>query len=156
MTERIDRLLTLAKEFLGTFLYEHRDLLGDRQGSCLAILDTDGTNEEVHVFDLGSMPAEKVEEKRGFAKEKVLRLQANPTHSTSFESQNVGASQYGGAIRAGNNLFVSMSGFPAYLDQEFCIFLCLLDNQMSFAQAQALRDRTRSSYPSSVQVRLWV
>lgn len=155
MTPKVERLVTLATGLLQPFLHENEEILDGRKGACLAILatrDTRHDDKEVLVFDIGDIPPDKVEEKRDLAKEKVLRLERNPDHLTSFESQDKKLNHYGGAVRANPRLLISLSGFkPAVLDQEFCILLAMLDYQMSALRAHEIRQRTLHEYPHPYQ-----
>ncbi|MEZ4103511.1 MAG: hypothetical protein R3B55_03105 [Candidatus Paceibacterota bacterium] len=153
MSPRGENLLQTASELLPAFLNQNKKFLGGREGGCLAILDKFGSfRETIHLFDIGEIPLGKLNEKRAFAKEKVFRVtHMNETHKhlTSFESENSGNRQYGGGIKMDDGLFVSFSGFPAHLDQDFVILAGLFSYEMTLEQAIEIRKRTIDKYPRS-------
>lgn len=148
MTQRVERLGSLAHDLINLFVHQNQDVLGDRRGCCLAIWDLNGP--DIEVFRLGSIPFEKIPEKERFAREKVRRLESHPSHLTSFESAIPEKEQYGGGVRVSDTLLMAASAFsPAYLDQEFCVLLGLVSHQMSLSRAQKIYKRTLHHYPTT-------
>lgn len=71
---------------------------------------------------LGKLSPEKTAEKLFFATEKMQRLATSLEHISSFQSEDIALSRFGGAIRLGKWIF-SVSGFPPQTDQQFCIYV---------------------------------
>jgi len=67
---------------------------------------------------IGTLPPERIQKRYDFAAEKALRLGKYPDHLSSFESRNVDADEWPGAVRAGQ-FIVSVSGFPWLVDEVF-------------------------------------
>lgn len=154
-TQKETRLVRLAQGLIVPFVDENEELLNGRKGISLAIFDLnsptfplDFEGSEIQVFEIGTVPPDKVADKHKLAKEKLTRLHKHDGHLSSFESQDPEADRYGGGIRVNDQLLLAASGFkPAFLDQEFCIFLALLDYQMTLTRAGEIRERTINEYP---------
>ncbi len=151
MTPREDRLVTLAKGLLTPFIFQNEKHLDGRVGLCLATRDLENPSGRINVFDLGSIPADKIADKRTFAEEKAHRLlHGHIGHLSSFESEYKHNNKYGGGVRVNDTLIVAASGFPACLDQDFVILLGLLSYEMTLGQALEVRRRTVHKYPAAI------
>ncbi len=73
---------------------------------------------------VGTVPELKAERCRVFAEEKVARLNKHPEHVSSWQSRDPAASQWGGAIVAGDYV-LSFSGLPEDADEALMLFTAI-------------------------------
>ena len=93
----------------------------ESSGGYIYLRDSMG-NTKLHHY-VGELPRDEVSECHRFSQEKACRLLTHDGHSTSWQSRNVQAQKYGGAIRLPSGHVLSFSGLPEHLDEVFCICL---------------------------------
>ncbi len=113
----VEDIVYEAERLFNPWMEQMEPFLYGREGIVLLVFNTK-TGKFLYTL-LGKLPNEKVAEKLFFATEKMKRL-AVTGEVSSFESENISLSQFGGAIRLGD-IILSASGFPPHMDQNFCI-----------------------------------
>lgn len=71
-------------------------------------------------FAVGSVPADQLLRYVNFANEKAARLSKRPGDISSWQSRNVDAQQYGGAVCRDLSIIFSFSGFSEHEDELIC------------------------------------
>jgi hypothetical protein len=141
MNKRIERLFQIAHLLMPSFLEVHKDILGGRTGVYLAIHPIGKKiDKSVPGEVIGFLAPEKIEEKKYYATEKIIRMQSNDEYS-SFESADDEKNQFGGGIRA-TDFFVAPSGFPPHLDQKFALLVCLFGEEVCVLNYVQINDNS--------------
>ena len=107
----------------------------------------DSPNEILSVgIPLPSLPS------ADFAAEKAARLIQNPEHISSFQSRNPEAGQWGGAIRANDQLIFSMSGMPEHVDEAINLSVALKTGVISEARLMDIVNASRNPYLKYIRI----
>lgn len=109
-----------ARLMLPHFISAHQSELHDRTGIVFATCYAESPPKAELI---GELEPDVFTAKRELAFEKIARIRHNGEF-TSFQSENEAQRQFGGAIWVAPDLWLSASGFPPDLDQEFLLELC--------------------------------
>lgn len=96
-------------------------------------------------FAVGTVSLERFQNYMHFANEKPARLGAIPTHISSWQSRDESDPDrmkhcYGGAIRCGEGLFFSFSGFSEHEDEMICAIAADRLNLLNAVQLRWISD----------------
>ena len=102
--------------------------------SCTVSADAPPTLVEL----LGEVvPAARAGKRFALSQEKARRLAENSDHLSSWQSRDVAAERYGGAIRAGNRI-LSFSGLPEDADETVCTLAAHWQGLISAARVEEI------------------
>jgi hypothetical protein len=132
MVEVIEALLGEARQHMN----------GDdrvREGGWFCLLDVrqpPGWMVRVHER-IGQLQTDKEAKYREFSLEKATRLASHPEHTTSRESRDEAAAQYGGAIHA-HGYILSFSGLPEVWDEAIMLQAAILCDLLTPDEARRI------------------
>lgn len=135
--------------YFKSFEFIRKDELFGRDAIALVVLQQD---EPDKIFFAGNYDdkdfiksSAKKMEKLNFATEKIKRVMLNDL-TTSFEMSDENGKKFGGAIQVSRGLFISCSGLPPHMDQEFCIHVARMMDRLPLHQQDEIIKRTVKDY----------
>lgn len=114
-TEAMSKIIEAVISGLETWLTLPNNPSPEKQGGYLAVFDHRG--HLGFVCRIGEVPDDKADKYFALAVEKGRRLISRYDHSSSFESRDPNADQWGGAVRMNNGWIFSFSGLPELADE---------------------------------------
>ena len=129
-----EQYLALYASALSFFLKSEIDNPKGRKGGYFTVVSASTGETECDVLCVGqpepSLPL------ADFAREKARRLFQNAEHISGFQSRNPDAGQWGGAVRANEQMIFSMSGMPEFVDE--AINLCVAMKLQAITESRLL------------------
>lgn len=127
--ENLKAIVTLANEVFSL----------NKPGGIFCLVET-RTGRVLATTPCGDVPEPNLTKYKRFAQEKATRLTVTHRefgHSTSWQSKNEAAEQYGGAIVVGDYIF-SFSGYPQLIDQITMLTTAVCTGNLSRAHADRI------------------
>ena len=115
-----------------------------RAGGHFTVVSTTAEEDAFVVLPVGKPEAGLPTDR--FAVEKASRIIGNPGHCSSFQSRNPDAGQWGGAIRANDQLIFSMSGMPEHVDEAINLAVALKSKEITEARLLEVSEASQNPY----------